>query len=96
MRTTLVDWSFPSILRASELLVGHVECVEQDSTIRIMVGARLGPLNGRVGCQMVDHRAVFGRSGTQNSALIASRSLVISPRSTKVGSFDRAESARSN
>ena len=61
-----------------------------------MIGARLGPLNGRVECQMVDHRADFGRHVTQISALIASRSSGISPRSTKVGSFDRAESARSN
>ena len=45
---------------------------------------------------MVDLKAVFGRSITQNSALIASRSSGISPRSTKVGSFDRADSARSN
>ena len=61
-----------------------------------MIGARLGLLNGRVECQMVYRKAVFGRYGTQISALIASRSSGISPRSTKVGSFDRAESARSN
>ena len=61
-----------------------------------MIGARLGLLNGRVECHMVDLRAVFGRSITQNSALIASRSSGISPRSTKVGSFDRGESPRSN
>ena len=61
-----------------------------------MIGARLGLLNDRVECQMVDLRAVFGRSGTQNFTLIASRSSGISPRSTKVGSFDRGDSPRSN
>ena len=45
---------------------------------------------------MVDLKAIFGRSGTQNSALIASRSSGISPRSTKVGSFDRGAALRSN
>ena len=45
---------------------------------------------------MVDLKAVLGRYGTQNFALIASRSSGILPRSTKVGSFDRGESPRSN
>ena len=41
-------WSFSSIISASELFVDHVEGVEHYSTIRFMVGARLGALNGRV------------------------------------------------
>ena len=36
------------------------------------------------------------RSITQNFALIASRSSGIPPQSTKVGSFDRGDSPRSN
>ncbi len=76
--------------------MGHAEGVEHDYTIILMIGARLGLLNGRVECQMVDLRAVFGRSITQNSALIASRSSSIAAQTTKVGSFDRGESPRSN
>ena len=41
-------WSCSSIVSASELCVDHVEGVEHDSTIRLMVEARLGTLNGRV------------------------------------------------
>ena len=41
-------WSCSSIISASELFVDHVEGVEHDSTIRLMVEARLGTLNGRV------------------------------------------------
>ena len=62
-----------------------------------MIGARLGLQNGRVECQqIVDLRAVFGRSVTQNSALKCGRSSGILPRATRVGSLDRADSARSN
>ena len=50
------------VLSSCELLVGHAEGVEHDYTIILMIGARLGLLNGRVECQMVDLRAVFGRS----------------------------------
>ena len=45
---TTTVWSFSSIVSASELCVDHVEGVEHDSTIRLMVEARLGTLNGRV------------------------------------------------
>ena len=58
---------------ASELLirVGHVEGVEQDNTIRLKAGARLGPLNGRVECQMVDLRAIYNaKFGFDRVALI--------------------------
>ena len=41
-------WSCPLIRSASELFVDHVEGVEHDSTIILMVEARLGTLNGRV------------------------------------------------
>ena len=75
-------WSFPLILSSSELFVGHAEGVEHNYTITLMIEARLGLLNGRVECQMVDLRAVFGRSGTQNSALIASRSSGIASLTT--------------
>ena len=64
MRTTLIV----PIDSSSELLVGHAEGVEHDYTIILTIGARLGLLNGRVECQMVDLRAVFGRSITQNLA----------------------------
>ena len=40
--------SCSSIVSASELCVDHVEGVEHDSTIILMVEARLGTLNGRV------------------------------------------------
>ena len=36
------------LISASELFVDHVEGVEHDYTIRLMVEARLGTLNGRV------------------------------------------------
>ena len=56
---------------ASELLIGHVEGVEQDNTIRLKAGARLGPLNGRVECQMVDLRAIYNaKFGFDRVALI--------------------------
>ena len=56
---------------ASELLRGHVECVEHDYTIRLKAGARLGPLNSRVECQMVDLRAIYNaKFGFDRVALI--------------------------
>ena len=63
VRTTLIV----TIGTNSCELVGHAESVEHDYTIILMIGARLVLLNGRVECQMVDLRAVFGRSVTQNS-----------------------------
>ena len=55
-------WSCSSIVSAFELCVDHVEGVEHDSTIRLMVEARLGTLNGRVQVkyyEVVDLKAVF-------------------------------------
>ena len=44
----LLVWSCSSIVSASELCVDHIEGVEHDSTIILMVEARLRTLNGRV------------------------------------------------
>ena len=85
------------VLSSCELLVGHAEGVEHDYTIILIIGARLGLINGRVEYQMVDLRAVFGRSITQNLALIPSRSSGIKVGTsikTKVGSI--GESFRTN
>ena len=52
---------FIDAISASELLVDHVRGVEHDSTIRLMVGARLGTLNGRVECQIVVNYGWIGQ-----------------------------------